>query len=91
MYAIRSYYATQSGYAKQFRHTLQGTFGAKWDLSGLVTQGLSVSGKFAYDYFYFNEVFRRIPYEVKQYLGEDPNTGEQYYNVIRPQGRNNFV
>lgn len=78
--------ATQSGYTKQFRNTLQGTFGADWDLSELLIEGLSVSGKFAYDYFYFNEVFRRIPYEVKQYLGSDPETDEEYYNVVRPQG-----
>lgn len=78
--------ATQSGYAKQFRNTLQGTFGATWDLSQLITKGLSVSGKFSYDYFYFNEAFRRIPYEIKQYLGKNDDTGEDQYNVVRPLG-----
>lgn len=77
---------SQSGYSKQFRNTLQGTFGAKWDLSRLVTKGLSVQGKFSYDYFYYNEVFRRKDYEVKQYLGKDPVTGEDRYNAIRPEG-----
>lgn len=77
--------ATQNGYAKQFRNTLQGTFGAKWDLSESVTKGLSVQGKFSYDYYYFNEVFRRKPYEVKQYLGKN-EAGEDLYNVVRPEG-----
>jgi TonB-linked SusC/RagA family outer membrane protein len=78
--------ATQSGYDKQFRNTLQGTFRLRWDLSKLVTPGLSVSGKFSYDFYYFNSTVRRIDYEVKQYLGRDEVTGEDKYNVIRPQG-----
>lgn len=76
--------ATQSGYAKQFRNTLQGTFGAKYDLSKLVTKGLSISGKFSYDYYYYNEVLRRKEYEVKQYLGKN-ELGEDQYNVVRPE------
>ncbi len=78
--------ATQSGYAKQFRNTFQGTFGVKWDLSEQITRGLSLSARFSYDYFNFNEAFRRIPYEIKQYLGKDPDTGEDKYSVIRPEG-----
>ncbi len=78
--------STQSGYAKQFRNTLQGTFGAKWDLSKLVIKGLSLSGKFSYDYYNFNEAFRRNKYEIKQYLGQDEETGEDKYNVVRPLG-----
>lgn len=73
--------ATQYGYAKQFRNTLQGTFGSRWDLSSYI-EGLTVSGKFAFDYYYFNEVFRRKPYEVKQYLGKDGDGNDQY-NVVR--------
>lgn len=78
--------STQSGYDKQFRNTLQGTFRLGWDLSTLVTQGLSVSAKFSYDFYYFNSMLRRVDYEVKQYLGRDEVTGEDRYNVIRPQG-----
>lgn len=78
--------STQSGYDKQFRNTLQGTFRLRWDLSQLVTQGLSVSAKFSYDFYYFNSTVRRIDYEVKQYLGRDEVTGEDRYNVVRPQG-----
>lgn len=78
--------ATQSGYDKQFRNTFQGTFGLNWDLSKLVTKGLALSSKFSYDYYYFNSVVRRVDYEVKQYLGEDVVTGEDKYNIVRPQG-----
>jgi TonB-linked SusC/RagA family outer membrane protein len=78
--------ATQSGYDKQFRNTLQGTFRLRWDLSQLVTNGLSASAMFSYDYYYFNSTVRRIDYEVKQYLGRDEVTGEDRYNVVRPQG-----
>ncbi len=78
--------ATQSGYDKKFMNTLQGTFGAKWDLSDLVTRGLSFNSRFAYDYFYYNDVYRGVDYEVKQYLGPDPVTGEDKYNVVRSQG-----
>lgn len=76
---------TQSGYTKQFRNTLQSTFGIKWDLSALVTQGLSLSGKFAFDYNYLNDVIRRKEYEVKQYLGKDDD-GNDKYNVVRKEG-----
>lgn len=78
--------STQSGYDKQFRNTLQGTFRLGWDLSRIVTQGLSVAAKFSYDFYYFNSTVRRIDYEVKQYLGRDEVTGEDRYNVVRPQG-----
>lgn len=74
---------TQSGYATQYRSTIQGTFGLRWDLSKLVTPGLSLYGKFAFDTWYFSEVFRRKAYEVKQYLGVDDVTGEDIYTLIR--------
>lgn len=77
---------TQSGYTNMYVNTLQGTFGAKWDLSSLVTKGLSVSGKFAFDAYNFSEIFRQIAYGVKQYLGQDPVSGEDRYSVIREQG-----
>lgn len=76
--------ATQSGYAKQFRNTLQGTFGSRWDMSSYI-EGLTLSAKFSFDYYYFNEVFRRKPYEVKQYLGKDEQ-GIDQYNVVRREG-----
>ncbi|MDR1223633.1 MAG: TonB-dependent receptor [Tannerella sp.] len=77
---------TQSGYTNMYINTIQGTFGAKWDLSSLLTEGLSLSGKFAFDAYNFSEIFRRIAYGVKQYLGPDPVTMEDNYSVIREQG-----
>ncbi len=76
---------TQSGYVHQENNTLQGTFGAKWDLSSLVTKGLSIRGRFSFDYFHYVEDARRKQYAIKQYLGKDPVTGADKYNVIREE------
>ena len=76
---------TQSGYTNMYVNTIQGTFGAKWDLSTLVTSGLSLSGKFAFDSYNFTEIFRTIAYGAKQYLGPDAN-GVDRYTIIREQG-----
>lgn len=85
---------TQSGYSDQSKHTLQSTFSAKWDLSSLVTKGLSLNGKFAYDYYIFSGINRLIQYEIKQYLGKDPVTGDDNYNVVQegqPMGYGPFT
>lgn len=76
---------TNSGFAKQFRSTTQGTFGAKWDLSDLVTPGLTIDGKFAYDHYYFNEVTRNKTPEIKKYLGTDEVSGEDRYTIIKEE------
>ncbi|MFT4095314.1 MAG: TonB-dependent receptor [Niabella sp.] len=81
---------TQSGYSDQAKHTLQSTFAAKWDLSKLVTKGLSLNGKFAYDYYNFSGIDRIKAYEVKQYLGVDPVSGEDLYNVVQEAGTLGF-
>ena len=73
---------TQSGYARIDRNVLQGTFGAKWDLSRLVTEGLSLSGKFAYDHYYNARQNRYKNFEVKEYIGQDAD-GEDIYVVHR--------
>lgn len=73
---------TQSGYMVQARNTVQGTFGGKWDLSDFVTPGLSLNGRFAYDHYYQSDVNRQKNFEVKQYLGKDPVTGEDIYSEI---------
>ena len=77
---------TQSGYSDHSRHTLQSTFGIKWDLSRVVTKGLSINGKFAYDYYNNSGLLRLKAYEIKQYLGKDEATGEDRYNVVREGG-----
>jgi len=72
---------TQSGYTTQDRSTLQGTFGTRWDLSELVTPGLSVRGLFSYDRYAQTDNTRSKIFEVKRYLGKDPDTGEDRYSI----------
>ncbi|RPE08705.1 TonB-dependent receptor [Chitinophaga lutea] len=69
---------TQAGYTRQDRNTLQGTFGGRWDLSSLVTKGLSVRGLFSYDHWYSASTDRIKPYAIKQYLGKDANGNDRY-------------
>lgn len=76
---------TQSGYAKQFQTTLQGTASLSWDLSELLTEGLSLSARFSYDMYYENLNTRYISYEMKRYMGTDEE-GNPVYNQIREQG-----
>src|SRR5690606_25404907 len=71
-----------SGYVRQDRNVLQGTFGARWDLSSLVTEGLSVRGLFSYDHYYQGDQMRRKNFEVKGYLGQNAD-GEDLYQVYR--------
>lgn len=78
-------YATNSGYSKQFRTTTQGTVGAKWDLSTLITPGLQLEGNFSFDHFYINEATRNKQPLIKKYLGVDPNTGEDRYTLIKEE------
>src|SRR5690606_7174919 len=42
----------------------------------------SVRGKFAYDHYYQADQIRRRDFEVKEYLGQDPD-GNDLYNVLR--------
>lgn len=77
---------TQSGYSDQARHTLQSTFSAKWDLSKSITKGLSLNGKFAYDYYIMSGINRTIQYQIKQYTGKDPVTDEDLYNIVQEGG-----
>lgn len=71
---------SRSGYSTQDRNTLQATFGTKWDLSSLVTKGLSLRGLFAYDYYSFAWNDRRKPYAIRQYLGKDADGDDIYRN-----------
>ncbi len=91
-YLGRNPYAlvTQSGYSDQARHTLQSTLAAKWDLSRLITKGLSLNGRFAYDYYNFGGIDRKRAYRIRQYLGKDPVTEEDRYAVVREEGTLGF-
>lgn len=71
-----------TGYVRTDRNVLQGTFGANWDLSRLVTKGLSIRSRFSYDHYYNGDQVRRKTFEVKTYFGKDSN-GEDVYQVQR--------
>ena len=73
--------ATQSGYSTQDHTTLQATFGGRWDLSSLLLEGLSVRGLFSYDRYALTNNVRTKEFEVKRYLGKDPETGEDRYST----------
>lgn len=77
--------ATQQGYRTQYYNTVQGTFGAKWDLSSLITSGLSLNSKFAYDHTSAGGPNRPKFFELKQYMGKDPETGEDIYVIHREE------
>lgn len=76
--------ATQAGYSIHMHNNVQGTFSTKWDLSTLVTKGLSLSGRFAYDHYYSGGINRHKAFEVKYYLGKDDN-GEDRYTILREE------
>ena len=76
--------STNSGFAKQFRSTTQGTVGAKWDLY-FITPGLQLEGNYSYDHYYYNEVTRNKTPLIKKYMGVDPITGEDRYTVIKDE------
>lgn len=69
---------TRTGYVRQDKNTVQGTFSARWDLSKNVTKGLSLNGRFAYDHSYFGNQIRTQQFEVKQYLGINPDGTDNY-------------
>jgi TonB-linked SusC/RagA family outer membrane protein len=73
---------TQSGYSDQVRHTEESTLKAKWDLSSLVTKGLSINAKLAYDIYNISGINHYITFGLKQYEGKDAN-GNDKYNVVR--------
>lgn len=77
--------ATQSGYTTQDRSTLQGTFGARWNLSSLVTEGLSVRGLFSYDRDASVDNVRHKPFLVKRYLGKDTDGNDLYSDPFREE------
>lgn len=81
----------RSGYSTQDRNNLQATLGAKWDLSTLITSGLSVRGLFSYDYANFAWNDRRKPYAIRQLLSQDDD-GDYFYRVpdIREESPMNY-
>ncbi|MET6997587.1 SusC/RagA family TonB-linked outer membrane protein [Chitinophaga defluvii] len=76
---------TQSGYTTNDLSTLQGTFGARWDLSSLVTEGLSIRGLFAYDRNASTTNPRSKAFLVKRYLGKDGDGKDMYSAPYREE------
>lgn len=77
--------ATQAGYSIHMHSNVQGTFAGRWDLSSLVTPGLSVNGRFSYDHHYSGGINRHKAFEVKYYTGVDAETGEDRYTLLREE------
>lgn len=77
--------STQSGYTKWFQSTIQSTANISWDMSKLITPGLSIASKLSFDTYMTNEAVRTISYGMKRYLGTDID-GVDQYNTIREQG-----
>lgn len=82
--------ATQSGYSVHMHSNVQGTLSAKWDMSTFITPGLSVSGRFSYDHHYSGGINRHKSFEVKYYTGQDEETGEPQYTVLREEQPMNY-
>lgn len=77
----------RSGYSTQDRNTLQLTIAGTWDLSKVVTKGLSLRGLFSYDHYYMGWNDRVKPYAIRQYLGKNEEGNEMYRNPdIREEG-----
>jgi len=76
---------TQSGYSTSDRNNLQATFGARWDLSTIVTKGLSLNTRFAYDHNYTNYTDRYKEFGIKKYLGVN-DEGVDSYQLLREEG-----
>ncbi|WP_343702938.1 TonB-dependent receptor [Chitinophaga sp.] len=77
--------ATQSGYTTQDNSTLQSTFGLRWDLGSLVTEGLSVRGLFSYDRNASVSNVRHKAFLVKRYEGKNPDGSDKYSTPYREE------
>lgn len=75
--------STQTGYSDEHLTTIQSTAGLTWDLSRLVTKGLSVKGHFSYDFYHTSKALRYKNFGIKQYIGKNEQTGEDQYIVHR--------
>lgn len=75
--------STRTGYSDEHLTTIQSTAGLNWDLSRLVTKGLSVRGHFSFDFYHANKALRHKNFGIKQYLGKNEQTGEDMYITHR--------
>lgn len=72
---------TQKGYQSTFRSNIQTSLEPKWDLSKLVTPGLTLRGLLAYDFRGAQGVTRTKTAGTSQYLGKDANGVDQYKTI----------
>jgi TonB-linked SusC/RagA family outer membrane protein len=71
---------THGGYTTELSNNTQGTFSLKWDLSSLITPGLSWTNTFSFDQNIWGWNRRLKGVTSKQYLGLNGN-GEEIYHV----------
>lgn len=65
---------TQTGYEADKSNTLTVTTGVTWDLSHLVTKGLSLTGRLSFDTYSYRDVARKKGYKAYQYSVDDNAT-----------------
>lgn len=71
---------THGGYSTELSNNMQATFSLKWDLSSLVTPGLSWTNTFSFDQYVWGRNKRLKGVTSKQYLGLN-HYGEEIYHV----------
>jgi len=79
------------GYSKYIHTTMESSIEAKQKLDFL-TEGLRARASLSFDYRFDNTIDRNKSYQVYEYTGEDPVTGENLYNVwgsVQKQANNN--
>ena len=72
--------ATHGGYTTELANNTQGTFSLKWDLSSLITEGLSWVNTFSFDQYVWGQNKRLKGVTSKEYLGLN-SYGEEEYKV----------
>ncbi|MCH4099599.1 MAG: TonB-dependent receptor [Prevotella sp.] len=65
---------TQTGYHANKGNTLTATAGVTWDLSHLVTRGLSLTGRLSFDTYNYRNVARTKGYKAYQYSVDENAT-----------------
>ncbi len=73
------------GYTTELSNNLQGTFSLKWDLSSLITEGLSWVNTFSFDQYLWGWNRRLKGQTHRQYTGLN-NYGEEEYQVWWEKG-----
>ncbi|MBO6160598.1 MAG: TonB-dependent receptor [Bacteroidales bacterium] len=70
--------ATHQGYSTMVNNNFQGTFGLKWDLASLVTEGLVWSNTFSFDQYGIAQNSRVKTVTSKEYIGISAMGDDEY-------------